>query len=144
MNPLVETIDISRRPDEVFAYAADFSRFSEWQVGVQSARPDGFGPTAVGSTARVVRRVGPRLVSTTERVTELSAPRRWVVHGEGGLPIPMTVIASGVVEPVENGASSRVTIALDFNTHGIGELLMWLVVRRTARRGLRQNMKMLK
>jgi hypothetical protein len=38
MAAVVESIDISRRPEEVFADATDFSRFPEWQAGVVSAR----------------------------------------------------------------------------------------------------------
>ncbi len=56
MAEVVESIDISRRPGDVFAYAADFSHFPEWQGGVVSARRDGDGPLAVGSRAIVTRR----------------------------------------------------------------------------------------
>ena len=31
MAEIVESIDISRRPGDVFAYAADFSHFPDWQ-----------------------------------------------------------------------------------------------------------------
>jgi hypothetical protein len=31
MAEIVESIDISRRPGDVFAYAADFSHFPEWR-----------------------------------------------------------------------------------------------------------------
>jgi hypothetical protein len=61
------SIDISRRPGDVFAYAADFSHFPEWQGGVVSARREGDGPLAVGSRAIVTRRAGRR---------ELTEPRR--------------------------------------------------------------------
>lgn len=63
----------------------------------QAVNPEGNKPIAVGSTARVARRVGPRVFSTTERLTDLSPPRRWVVRGEGGLPV--IAIASGAIEP---------------------------------------------
>jgi hypothetical protein len=38
MAAIVESIDIARRPDDVFAYATDLSRFPECQGGVASAR----------------------------------------------------------------------------------------------------------
>lgn len=31
MATIVESIEISRRPDDVFLYATDFSHFPEWQ-----------------------------------------------------------------------------------------------------------------
>jgi len=43
MAKIVESIDISRRPGDVFAYAADFSHFPEWQGGVVSVRREGTG-----------------------------------------------------------------------------------------------------
>jgi hypothetical protein len=39
------------------------------------------------------------------------------------------------VDPLEQGARSRVTIAVDFEGHGIGKLLVPLVVRREAQKG---------
>jgi len=43
MAEIVQSIDISRRPGDVFAYAADFSHFPEWQGGVVSVRREGTG-----------------------------------------------------------------------------------------------------
>jgi hypothetical protein len=34
MAPIVSTVEIARPPEEVFAYATNLSRFSEWQEGV--------------------------------------------------------------------------------------------------------------
>lgn len=39
MAPIVRSIEIARRPEDVFSYATDFSRFPEWQEGVVSVRP---------------------------------------------------------------------------------------------------------
>jgi Polyketide cyclase / dehydrase and lipid transport len=60
MAPIVRSIEIARRPEDVFSYAPDFSRFPEWQEGVVSVRPQAEGPPGVGSSAVVTRRVGPR------------------------------------------------------------------------------------
>jgi len=46
MAEIVESIDISRRPGDVFSYAADFSHFPEWQGGVVSVRREGTGNPA--------------------------------------------------------------------------------------------------
>jgi hypothetical protein len=57
------------------------------------------------------------------------------VRGPGG---PLTAIAIATIEPLEDGERSRVTIALDFDAHGIGKLLVPLV-RRQARKQLRET-----
>jgi uncharacterized protein YndB with AHSA1/START domain len=142
MAAIVESIDISRRPEDVFAYMTDASHFPEWQDSVVSARPEDDGPLAVGSRTRVTRRVGGRALSTTEEVTELDPPTSWGFRGVGGLPV--VGIARGTIEPLDNGKRSRVTIALEFEAHGIGKLLVPLVIRRQARKQLPRNEQNLK
>lgn len=141
MAAIVESIDISRRPEDVFSYVTDTSHFPEWQGNVVSARWEGDAPLAVGSKAVVIRRVGPRELSGTEEITELKPPRSWVVRGVGG---PVIAIARGTIVPLDDGKRSRVTIALEFEAHGIGRLLVPLVVRRQARRQLPRNAQQLK
>jgi uncharacterized protein YndB with AHSA1/START domain len=141
MAEIVERVEIARRPDEVFSYATDFSRFPAWQGSVVSVRREGDAPLAVGSSAVVTRRVGPRALRTTEEITELLPPRTWVVRGVGG---PLIAIAKGTIESLDGGRRSRVTIALEFEGHGIGKLLVPLLVRRQARRQLPRNQQQLK
>ncbi len=133
---IVEHIEISRRPEDVFSYAIDFARFPEWQEGIVSVRREGNTPLDVGSKAVVTRRVGPRQLPGTEEITELSFPRTWMVRAVGG---PVTAIAKGAIEPLDDGMRSRVTIALEFEGHGIGKLLVPLVIRRQARKQLPKN-----
>lgn len=140
MAAIVETIDISRRPEDVFSYATDFSHFPEWQGGVVSARTETEAGPVVGSRALVTRRTGPRRLARTEEITELDPPKTWAVRGVGG---PLTATARGTVEPLDSGARSRVTIALDFEGRGIGKLLVPLV-RRQARKQLPRNEQQLK
>lgn len=141
MAEIVASIEISRRPEDVFSFATDFSRFPEWQGGVVSARRDADAPLEVGSRAVVTRRVGPRRLARTEEITELRPPRAWAVRGIGG---PVTAVAKATIEPLDRGERSRVTIALWFEGHGIGRLLVPLVLRRQARRQLPQNEQRLK
>jgi uncharacterized protein YndB with AHSA1/START domain len=138
---IVESIEISRRPGDVFAYVTDFSHFPDWQGGVVSARREGDTPLAVGSRAQVTRRVGPRELARTEEVVELSPPRTWAVRGVGG---PVIATAKCTIEPLDHGERSRVTISLEFEGHGIGRLLVPLVIRRQARRQLPRNEQRLK
>lgn len=102
---IAESIEISRRPEDVFAYAADYSHFPQWQRRVVSARQEVNAPLAVGSRAAVIRRVGPRQLLTTEEITELDPPRTWQVRGTGRLPV--VAIATGTVKPPLTRASGR-------------------------------------
>lgn len=142
MAAIVESIEVARRPEEVFAYVTDFSHFPEWQGGVVSARPEGSAPIAVGSKAVVTRRAGPRALARTEEVTELQPPRTCAVRGVGGGPL--IAIANSTIEPLHHGTRSRVTIALDFEARGVGRLIVSLVVRRQARKQLPKNVQKLK
>jgi uncharacterized protein YndB with AHSA1/START domain len=36
--PITHSVEIARRPEDVFAYVTDPSRFTEWQDAVVSAR----------------------------------------------------------------------------------------------------------
>jgi carbon monoxide dehydrogenase subunit G len=126
MATIVESIEISRRPEDVFLYATDFSHFPEWQGGVVSARREGNAPLK----AVVTRRVGPRKLQRTEEITELNPPRTWTVRGVGG---PLTAIAKGTVEPLDDGKRSRVTIALELEAHGIARVLAPLILRQVRR-----------
>jgi carbon monoxide dehydrogenase subunit G len=137
----VESIEIARTPEDVFAYATDFTTFPEWQSGVVSAHPHSDGPPRVGSKAVITRRVGPRSLPTTEEITELSPPSGWTVRGTGGR---LVATAKGTITPLDGGTRSRVTITLDIEGHGLGKLLSALVVRRQARKALPLNERQLK
>jgi hypothetical protein len=80
-------------------------------------------------------------LAATEEITELSPPRAWAVRAAGG---PLTATAKGMIEPLDDGQRSRVTIALEFEGHGIGKLLLPLVIRRQARKQLPKNGRQLK
>jgi uncharacterized protein YndB with AHSA1/START domain len=130
MAPIVSSIDIARPPDEVFAYATDPSRFAEWQRDVVRARLEGDGPPGVGSRFVTTRRVGGTERTMTQEITDCSAPRSWAARGVDG---PIRPNATVTVEPLDGGARSRVTFALDFEGHGIGRPLLPAVRRQTQR-----------
>lgn len=137
-----ESIDISRSPNDVFSYATDFAQFRHWQSNVVSARREDESPLRAGSAAVVTRRIGPRQVRATEKITEMNPPKTWEVRSFGGLPV--TAIARGRIDPLDGGTRSRATITLDFEGHGIGKLLIPLAIRHQARRQLPQNTARLK
>jgi len=128
MPPIVSSVEIARPPDEVFTYVTDPSRFPEWQHDVVSVRIEGDGRPGVGSRFTTTRRVGGVERTMTQEITEVSPPRSWVVHGVDG---PIRPNANVTVEPLDDGARSRVTFALDFEGHGIGKPLLPAVRRQT-------------
>ena len=60
MTPIVTSAEIGRPPAEVFAYATDPARFSEWQKGVVDGHMDGLAddtqPPTVGTKCVTTRR----------------------------------------------------------------------------------------
>jgi uncharacterized protein YndB with AHSA1/START domain len=140
MAPVTTTADIDRPPDEVFAYVIDPSTFPEWQQGVVSGHMDA-STTRIGSKCTTVRRIGGRQRVVTTEITEYDPPRRWADRGIEG---PIRAIVGVTVEPLADGPRSRLTIAVDFTGHGIGRLLVPLVVRRQAAAEMPSNMTRLK
>ena len=86
------------------------------------------------------RRIGGANRPSTSEVTHIDPPKAWGVRGIDG-PIRATVDLA--VEPL-TAHRSRLTIAVDFTGHGIGKLLVPLVVRRQARKEMPANMTALK
>ena len=140
MAPIITSIEIARPAEDVFAYVTDPSRFPEWQQGVVSGRLDTATPR-VGSRCTTVRRIGGREREVVTAIRECDAPRRWADRGIDG---PIRAIVAVTVEPLAGGSRSRVTIEVDFTGHGIGRLLVPLVVRRQAARENPESMKRLK
>lgn len=140
MAPIITSAEISRPPAEVFPYVIDPSSFTEWQHGVVSGHMDG-PATRVGSRCTTVRKIGGREREVNTRITEYDPPRRWADCGIDG---PIRAIVIVTVEPLEDGSRSRLTISVDFTGHGIGKLLVPLVVRRQAAGEMPGNMARLK
>jgi carbon monoxide dehydrogenase subunit G len=140
MTAIVHSVEISRNPEDVFAALIDLPRFSEWQEGVVSAHREDDGPMKVGSKAKVTRLVGGRERTMTTELTDYSPPRSYAFRGIDG---PIRPIGKGTVEPLADGARSRVTFELDFEGHGFGKLLLPFV-RKQARKELPQNHENLK
>jgi uncharacterized protein YndB with AHSA1/START domain len=141
MAPIVSSIEIARPPEEVFAYVTDPSRLAEWQESVVSARAQGGDSPAVGSRAVTTRKIGRLERTMTMEMTNISPPRDWAVRGIDG---PVRGVVNGTVEPLDDGARSRVTIELDFEGHGLGKLLVPLVVRRQAQKEMPRNLQNLR
>ena len=144
MPPIVTSAEIERPAAEVFAYATDPTRFSEWQQGVVDGHMDGLGngtqAPAVGSKCVTTRRIGRANRPSTSELVHIDPPRTWRVRGIDG---PIRAAVDVLVEPV-TGSRSRLTISVDFAGHGIGKILVPLMVRREARKEMPDNMAALK
>ena len=142
MPPIVTTAEIDRPAAEVFACATDPSLFSQWQKGVEDGHLDApaEGLPPVGAKCVTTRRIGGASRLVTSELTHIDPPRTWGVRGTDG-PIRATVDVT--VEPVAD-SRSRLTISVDFAGHGIGKLLVPLMVRPEARREMPENMSALK
>jgi uncharacterized protein YndB with AHSA1/START domain len=144
MPPIVTSAEIDRPAEEVFAYATDPARFSEWQKGVVDGHMDGpsdgtEAPT-VGAKCVTTRRIGGASRPSTSELTHTDPPKTWGVRGIAG---PIRAAVEVLVEPV-TGSRSRLTISVNFTGHGIGKVLVPLIVRREARKEMPANMAALK
>jgi uncharacterized protein YndB with AHSA1/START domain len=140
MAPTIASTVVDRPAAQVFTYATDPARFREWQQGVIDARLDQAGPAQVGSKCLTTRRIGGANRTVTSEFTHIDPPKTWGVQGIDG-PIRATVDVT--VEPLTE-TSSRLTIAVDFDGHGIGKLLVPLIIRRQAQKEMPANLEALK
>ena len=144
MPPIVTSAEIGRPAAEVFAYATDPARFSEWQKGVVDGHMDGLAngnqTPAVGARCVTTRRIGGANRPSTAELVHIDPPKTWGVRGIDG---PIRAAVDVLVEPVTD-SRSRLTISVDFTGRGIGKILVPLMVRRDARKEMPVNMATLK
>ena len=144
MAPIITTAEIGRPAEEVFACATDPARFKEWQKGVVDGHMDGpaggADTPAVGARCVTTRRIGGASRPSTSELVHIDPPRAWGVRGTDG---PIRAAVDVLVEPV-TGSRSRLTISVDFSGHGIGKILVPLMVRPEARKEMPANMAALK
>ena len=144
MPPIVTSAEIERPAAEVFAYATDPARFNEWQKGVVDGHMDGLAngsqAPAAGAKCVTTRRIGGANRPSTSELVHIDPPKTWGVRGTDG---PIRAAVDVVVEPLTD-SRSRLTISVDFTGHGIGKILVPLMVRREARKEMPENMAALK
>jgi uncharacterized protein YndB with AHSA1/START domain len=144
MPAIVASTEVERPAAEVFAYATDPALFSEWQKGVVEGHmdgpADGTQAPAVGAKCVTTRRIGGANRPSTSELVQIDPPKTWSVRGIDG---PIRAAVDVVVEPVTD-SRSRLTISVDFTGHGIGKILVPLMVRPEARKEMPDNMAALK
>jgi uncharacterized protein YndB with AHSA1/START domain len=124
MAALVSTIEIARPPREVFAYATDPARFHEWQRDVVRVQ------MLDGGRFTTTRRITGAERTLTQQITRNEPPHHFAAEGIDG---QIRAYATITVEPIDDGARSRVTFTLDFEGHGLGAALVPLVRRQAAK-----------
>jgi uncharacterized protein YndB with AHSA1/START domain len=141
MTAVTAAVEVARPARDVYDYATDPNRFHEWQKGVADGHHLASPQEArVGDHCVTVRRIGFANRPITSEVTSVDAPRRWSIRGIDG-PIRARV---GVTVDALTDARSRLTITLDFEGHGIGRVLVPLVVVREARKEMPDNLEQLR
>lgn len=104
-------------------------------------RPDGeCRRPQVGDRCLTTRRIGLAGRPVTSELVRFDPPHQWGVRGGDG---PIRAIVDVTVEP-RSDTSAHLTIALDFEGHGIGRLLVPLLMRCEARREMPVNVTTLK
>ncbi|KQY44121.1 SRPBCC family protein [Cellulomonas sp. Root137] len=140
MSAITVSVEVERSAPDVFDYATDPTRFHEWQQGVVSGEMEQPGVPAVGTRCRTARRIGGATRASTSELTHIQPAEHWGVRGIDG---PIRAIVDLTVEPL-TPALTRLTITVDFEGHGIGRLLVPLVVRRQAAAEMPANLQLLR
>ena len=140
MTPITGTIEIARPVQDVFDYVADIKRQGEWQESIVSVEVETDGPTRVGTRAVQTRHVPGGNRSFPYEVTEHDPPKRTSFRVTGG---PVRPVGSMTFTSLDNGTRTRIDFQMEFHGHGLGVLLLPLVLR-DARREVPQNLSALK
>jgi uncharacterized protein YndB with AHSA1/START domain len=130
------SIVINRPPEEVFTYAIDPTKTSEWQSSALETTVD--GPVQTGATGREVGKFLGRRMESTMRIEAYEPPSRFALQVTSG-PVPFHV--EQTVEP--EGSGSRVSVTIEGEPGGFFKLADPLV-ERSVRRELDGNLATLK
>jgi uncharacterized membrane protein len=141
MAPITESIEINRRPEDVFAYLDDVKRHGEWQEQIVDVQPQDDGPLRVGSRIKETRRVPGGDRAMTYEITERDPPRQSSFRVLDG---PIRAVGTVSVEPVGDGSRSRVTITIDFKGHGLAGKVLLPVAKTQARKQIPKDQARMK
>jgi uncharacterized membrane protein len=139
--PITESIEIDKRPEDVFAYLDDVERHGEWQSQIVGVQRQDDGPLRVGSRVKETRRVPGGDRSMTYEVTEHDAPRSSSFKVLDG---PIRAVGTISIEPIGDGSRSRLTISIDFEGHGLGGRMLLPIAKGQARKQIPQDQAKLK
>jgi uncharacterized protein YndB with AHSA1/START domain len=128
--PITYSVEIARRPEDVFAYLSDVSRFPEWQEKVISASVEGGDGMTQGARLTMTRMIGRRRQTFVNEITEYTPPRTQAFRGISG---PIRPAGKVTVDPLDGGERSRVNFELEFEGRGFGKLLVPFIRKQAAR-----------
>jgi uncharacterized membrane protein len=131
---IAHSIEIDRRPEDVFAYLDPLERHGEWQREIVSTKIETNGPVGVGTRVREIRKIGGREQDTSYEITEHDPPRKTSFRGVVG---PVRPVGTVTVQPVGDGSKARVSIEFNLVGHGIGKLIARLLGCRPGSRSSR-------
>jgi uncharacterized protein YndB with AHSA1/START domain len=137
MAPISTSVEIARRPEDVFAYITDVPRHPEWQEGLVSATLETGEPVRTGSRVVHRRKLGLGTVATTSEITALEPPRIVAFRGIDG---PIRAEGTQRVEPV--GEGSRVSFEMEMRGHGLGTLMLPIARRQASRQVVASHEKL--
>ena len=140
MTPIVDSIEINRTPEDVFAYLDDLGKHGEWQQQIVSVHVETDGPTRVGSRATDKRRLPGGTRDIRYEITEHDAPHKSSFRGLNG---PIRPLGTVTVEPLDSGARSKLTLEFELKGHGVGALFAPLA-RANARKEIPKSHQRLK
>jgi uncharacterized membrane protein len=141
MAPITESIEINRRPEEVFAYLDDVKRHGEWQDQIVDVEPQGDEPMGIGKRVRETRRVPGGDRSMTYEITEHDPPRQSSFRVLDG---PVRAVGTVSIEPLDGGSRSRLTITIDFQGHGLGGKVLLPIAKSQARKQIPKDQAKMK
>ena len=129
---------INRPVEEVFQFAMETDKLTQWQGNLVQSRQTSDGPMGVGSTFDEIRQAPGRKVETTWEVTEYELNRLVKWKTTAG-PIPMEGGTS--FESTDNG--TRVTFQLEARPTGLYGLLQ-PILGRAVKKQVKSDMESLK
>ena len=124
-----DSIEINRPAEEVFAYLDQLDRHSEWQGSLLSVKVETEGPTRVGTRVVERRKVPGGARDIPYEVTAHEPPRKASFRGTAG---PVRPVGTVTVEPLGE-SSSRMSLELELEGHGLGKLFAILARRQAAK-----------
>ena len=110
---------IARSADDVWAYAADIVRHTEWMTVTDARIVHGDG-TQVGAHGRERMRFGPFVWDVEFEVADAMPGRRIVWKSVAGAPFDVSVSLD--LEPV-GSTSTKATYGADIRLHGLWRLM---------------------
>jgi uncharacterized membrane protein len=122
------SIEIHRPAAEVFAYLDQVGRHNEWQQALVSTTVVTDGATRVGTRVVEHRNIPGGMRDIPYEITEHDPPRKASFRGTTG---PVRPVGTYTVDP-SGESSSRITVELDLEGHGIGKLFAILARRQAA------------